>query len=65
MSLVDVDGLLCQALREVHAGDLEPAIGNAMATLARAITATRELGVIDRLTALENRADTAAIRRLS
>src|SRR5918998_1214616 len=46
MSIGDVDALLCQALRRVHAGELEPGPANAMAGLAKAITAIRTVNEI-------------------
>lgn len=45
-----------EALREVHEGDLQPARGQAMASLARAMVAVLEVSELEeRLTALEGR----------
>ena len=54
MSMPELQGALCRALRRVESGELEPGRANAMAALARAITSVVEAGEVqDRLAALE------------
>ena len=56
MELPEVDAALCKALTGVLAGELEPNIGTAAATIARAITSVRQVGELEqRLSALEER----------
>ncbi len=57
MSMSEVSGLLSVALRRVSAGQMEPTIGTALATIARAIVATQQAGAIEeRIVALEEAA---------
>ena len=50
-------GTLFHALKRVESGDLEPGVGNSMATIARAIVAVSQATDLeDRLAALEQRA---------
>jgi hypothetical protein len=54
MELPEVDAALCQALTDVLAGELEPNIGTAAATIAKAITSVRQAGELEkRVIALE------------
>ena len=46
---VEVEGLLGTTLRAVIAGRLEPGVGNAVASLARAAMAVRDAGEVERL----------------
>jgi hypothetical protein len=56
LTMPEVSGLLSRALRKVEAGTMEPGVATAMATLARALVATQEAGVVEeRLAALEER----------
>jgi hypothetical protein len=55
-------GILFQALREVEAGDIEPPVASAMATLSRAIIAASQAHELeDRLASLEQRAGIARV----
>ncbi len=57
MTMREVQGLLSTALREVLAGETEPGIGAAAATLGRAIAAVAQVGDLEeRLAELEQRA---------
>jgi hypothetical protein len=50
-------GTLFHALKRVESGDLEPGVGNSMATIARAIVAVSQATDLeDRLSVLEQRA---------
>lgn len=50
-------GTLFHVLKRIEAGDLEPNVGNSIATIARAIvTVSQSVEVEDRLAALEQRA---------
>lgn len=56
LDLQEIDGALCGALTDVLAGDLEPGIATAAASLARTITAVRQVTDLEkRLEALEAR----------
>ncbi len=57
LTMVEVAGLLSVALRGVLSGRIEPGVGNAAASLARALTQVHEATELeDRLTALETAA---------
>lgn len=57
LELPAVDAALCKALQDVLAGEIEPNVATAAATLARAIVATRQAGELEqRIAALEERA---------
>ena len=57
MTLGEVKGVLCRALRRVEAGQLEPGPANALASLARAITQVTEVSEIEeRVAELEHQA---------
>ena len=59
MTLSDVQGVLCRTLARVVAGETEPGVGTAAATLGRAIAAIATVADLEtRLTALEVVADT-------
>ena len=47
MDLSEVDASLCKALVDVLNGSLEPGIGTAAATIARAITSVRQAGELE------------------
>lgn len=54
MELPEVDSALCQALREVLSGAIEPGVASAAASLARAIVQVRTISDLEvRLAALE------------
>ncbi len=58
MTLSDVQGVLCRTLARVVAGETEPGVGTAAATLGRAIAAIATVADLEqRLTALEAVAD--------
>jgi len=55
----DIQGILGDALKAVIAGQIEPGVGTAAATIARVLIAVREASEVEqRLTALEAVADT-------
>lgn len=57
MDPAEIEGLLCDALHKVTAGEMAPGILHALAAGARAIMQVRQAGEIEeRLTALETRA---------
>jgi hypothetical protein len=57
LTMPEVGGLLSGALKKVADGTMEPGVGTALATLARAIVAVQEAGALeDRLSQLEVRA---------
>ncbi len=54
MTISDLDGLLCVALKQVASGRMEPGVGSSMATIAKTIIAVRAAGDLEqRLQALE------------
>ncbi|MBA2278315.1 MAG: hypothetical protein H0W06_11185 [Chloroflexia bacterium] len=53
----EVSGLLSVALKKVAAGDMEPGVGNALATIARALVSVEQAGALEeRVADLEARA---------
>jgi len=57
LTLPEVDALLCLALKGVLAGEIEPGMATAAATVAKAITTIRTASEMDeRLAALERQA---------
>lgn len=56
LDLAEVDRAMCKALVDVLAGELEPGIATAAASIARTITAVRQVADLEtRITALEAR----------
>lgn len=57
LTMSELAGALCRALRKVETGELEPNVANSMATLAKAVVAVQQAGDLEeRLTALEAQA---------
>jgi hypothetical protein len=57
LTLPEVSGLLSGALQRVADGHMEPGVGTALATIARAIIAVDQAGALeDRVADLEHRA---------
>lgn len=57
LTMPEVSGLLSRALKKVENGTMEPGVATAMATIARALVATQEAGLVqERIAALEERA---------
>ena len=57
MTLRSVQAMLCKALKDVIAGELEPGVANASASVARAIAAVAQAGDMeDRVAELERAA---------
>jgi hypothetical protein len=66
LSIADIDGLLCRSLVMVAGGKMEPGPANALAGLAKAITAIRTSGELERrLEELEAAAGISTVRRIS
>jgi len=64
MTIDDIDSTLCQALRDVSTGRMEPGIGNSMSVIARTITTIRTASEIEsRIATLEAQAGIGSARR--
>ncbi len=66
MTIDDIDSTLCQALRDVSTGRMEPGVGTSMATIARTITTIRTASEIEaRIATLEAQVGVGTVRRFS
>ena len=65
MTITDIDGLLCRSLVMVSEGRMEPAIGNAVASLAKTVTGIRQAGELERRLSELEAAAGIGIRRIS
>lgn len=66
LDLSEIDAALCQALLDLLDGKLEPNVGTAAATIARAVSTIRTASELEaRLTALESQVGISTARRFS